>query len=280
LRRAEPAARRWEAGHSVRPSERLPIEQGRASKNLEPHRGRTALVTGGSRGIGAATVRRLALEGADVAFSYLNSEQKAKELAAEVSAQAGVRVEALRADAAGAEEMAGLVTETVERLGRLDILVHNAGQFLTGLIGDSARDVQEVARQFDTNLHGVAAATHAAAPHLQEGGRIILISSLAASRIQGMPAGDYAAAKAAVEAYGRAWAHEFGPRGVTVNCLQLGPVETDMAPKEAIAAVLQSIPMRRAGKPEDIADVIAYLTSPGASWITGTTLRIDGGLYA
>jgi 3-oxoacyl-[acyl-carrier protein] reductase len=83
-----------------------------------------------------------------------------------------------------------------------------------------------------------------------------------------------------VEAYGRAWAHEFGPRGVTVNCLQLGPVETDMAPKEAIAAVLQSIPMRRAGKPEDIADVIAYLTSPGASWITGTTLRIDGGLYA
>ncbi|MEY9946564.1 SDR family NAD(P)-dependent oxidoreductase [Kitasatospora sp. GAS1066B] len=241
--------------------------------------GRVALVTGGSRGVGAATVRRLAQDGADVAFSYVSSEHEAGKLAKEASAS-GVRVEAVRADAASAEEMTRLVQDAVAGFGRLDILVHNAGLFLTGPLADPDRDEEAMARQFRINLHGVVAATRAAAPHLPEGGRIVLISSGGADRSAGLLAGDYAATKAGMEAYGRAWAHEFGPRGITVNSLRLGAIDTDMLDRAAGAALLPSIAMRRLGRPEDVADAVAYLAGPGASYVTGATLRVDGGLHA
>jgi 3-oxoacyl-[acyl-carrier protein] reductase len=251
-----------------------------AAVDAKAHSGRVALVTGGSRGIGAAIVRRLAQGGADVAFSYLNSEHKAKELAEETRAL-GVRVEALRADAGSPEEMARLVDDTVTRFGRLDILVHNAAVLLAGPLTAADRDERAIARQFQVNLHGIVAATRAAAPHLRDGGRIILISSAESTRNSGFPVGDYTATKAALEAYGRAWAHEFGPRGITVNSLQPAGIDTDMlVNRDGAAALLSTVPMRRFGRPEDVAEAVAYFASPGASYVTGATLLIDGGRSA
>lgn len=242
-------------------------------------RGRVALVTGGSRGVGAATVRRLAQDGADVAFSYLNSPDKAEQLVAETR-ELGVRVEAFRADSGRPDEMTRLVEETVERLGRLDILVHNAAVFVTGALADPDRDEEAMAHQFRVNLHGVVAGTRAAAAHMPDGGRIILVSSLGAARSAGGPVGDYTATKAGLEAYGRSWAHEFGPRGITVNSLQLGAIDTDMLDQNAAAVLLPSIAVGRLGRPEDVADAVAYLAGPAASYVTGVTLRVDGGLHA
>jgi 3-oxoacyl-[acyl-carrier protein] reductase len=269
------------------------------SMNAQPSSGRVALVTGGSRGIGAAIVRRLAKEGVHVAFTYINSEQRAKELAAEVSAETGVRVEALRVDAASGDEMVRAVDHTAEEFGSLDILVSNAGIAVHGSLQDPERDEDMVvARLFSTNLHGVVAAARAAASHLPEGGRIILISSVAATRSFGHPVGDYAASKAGLEAYGRSWAHEFGPRGITVNSVQPGATETDMLrgltvnsvqpgatetdmlPKEDFDHIAASIPMGRVGRPEDIAGAVAFLAGPDANFINGATLVVDGGMSA
>jgi len=236
---------------------------------------RVALVTGGSRGVGAATVRRLTADGHRVAFSYLNAEQRAKDLADETGAVP------FRADAGDSEAMARLVGDVVAELGRLDVLVHNAAVFVQGLLAAPDRDESAMANQFRANLFGVVAATRAAAAHLPDNGRIVLVSSLSAVGSFGQPTGDYSATKAALEAYGRAWAHEFGPRGITVNSVQLGPIDTEMLDREAAGdALLTRLPLRRLGRPEEIADVIAYLAGPGASYVTGATLRADGGLSA
>lgn len=233
-----------------------------------------ALVTGGSRGVGAATVRRLTADGYRVAFSYLNAALRAKELADETGALA------LPADAGSSAEMTQLVADTVARLERLDVLVNNAGTFTQGLLADPDRDEDVVARQFRTNLFGAVAATRAAAAHLPDGGRVVLVSSVGVTFSGGGPVGDYIAGKTALEAYGRAWANEFGPRGITVNSVQLGAIDTemlDLGPGGA-DALLPMVALRRLGRPEDIADVIAYLASDRAAYITGATIRADGGL--
>ncbi|QUQ62542.1 SDR family NAD(P)-dependent oxidoreductase [Kutzneria sp. CA-103260] len=236
---------------------------------------KVALVTGGSRGVGAATVRRLTEDGYRVTFSYLNAEQRAKALADVTGAVP------FRADAGDTEAMARLVGDVVTELGQLDVLVHNAAVFVQGRLADPARDEAAMADQFRANLFGVVAATRAAAAHLPDNGRIVLVSSTAAASSFGGPIGDYSATKAALEAYGRAWAHEFGPRGITVNSVQLGPIDTEMLDREAAGeALLSRLPLRRFGRPEEIADVIAYLAGPGASYVTGATLRADGGLSA
>jgi 3-oxoacyl-[acyl-carrier protein] reductase len=243
--------------------------------------GKAALVTGGSRGIGAAIARRLADEGADVVISYAASADKAKALVRELQ-EKGVRAHAFKADQADAQAVEALVDQTREALGRLDILVNNAAVFVTGPVGDPANDLAQFDRQWAVNLGGVVAAVRAAAPILGEGGRIITIGSVVGSRSAFTGVADYAATKAAVAAYTRGLARDFGARGITANTIQPGPINTEMNPEDGAFADTQK-PMTalgRYGRPEEVAAAVAFLAGPDASYITGATLNVDGGFNA
>jgi 3-oxoacyl-[acyl-carrier protein] reductase len=244
--------------------------------------GKVALVTGGSRGIGAAIARALADDGADVAISYSASEDKAKAVVADLLAK-GVRAHAFKADQADPGEVEGLVRAVVERFGRLDILVNNAGVFVTGQVHDRANNLADLQRQFAVNVGGVAAAVRAAVPVMEDGGRIISIGSVVGDVSPFPGIADYSATKGAVAAYTRGWARDLGPRGITVNNVQPGPIDTDMNPAsngDFSAAQSQSTALGRYGKPEEVAAAVAFLARPEAAYITGATLNVDGGFSA
>ena len=250
-----------------------------ASKKLA---GKVALVTGGSRGIGAAIARALADDGADVAISYSASPDKAKAVVNDLLAK-DVRAHAFKADQANAQEVSALVKSVVERFGHLDILVNNAGVFATGQVHDRANNLSELDHLFAVNVGGVASAVRAAAPLMSEGGRIISIGSVVGERSPFPGIGDYSATKAAVLGYTRGWARDFGPRGITVNNVQPGPIDTDMNPAgngDFSAAQSAATALGRYGKPEEVAAAVAFLASPAAAYITGTTLTVDGGFNA
>jgi len=251
------------------------------SNTGKPLAGRVALVTGGSRGIGAAIVKRLAHDGADVAFSYAASADRAEKLVKEIEA-AGGRALAVKADQAVPSEVALLVTKAHEIFGRLDILVNSAGVFLTGLVGDENADITAFDRQIDINVKGVVSAVRAAVPLMQEGGRIVSIGTTGATHIPFAGAADYIATKAAVAAYTRGWARDLGPRGITVNVIQPGAINTDMNPEDGpFAETLKNLAaLGRYGQPEDIAAAVAFLAGPDAGYITGATLNVDGGQSA
>ncbi|CAG2147536.1 SDR family oxidoreductase [Cupriavidus plantarum] len=246
-----------------------------------PLAGKAAIVTGGSRGIGAAIVRRLARDGAAVAFSYAASADRANALVAEVEA-AGGRAIAFRADQANADEVRQLVAQAHAALGQLDILVNSAGVFVTGPVDDPAADLAAFDRQLDVNVKGVATAVRAAVPLLREGGRIISIGTTGAVHIPFAGAADYVASKAAVAAYTRGWSRDLGPRNITVNLIQPGAINTEMNPEDGpFADTLKGMAsLGRYGQPEDIAAAVAFLAGPDASYITGTTLNVDGGQSA
>lgn len=248
------------------------------SKDLK---GKVALVTGGSRGMGAAIARALAEGGADVAVSYVASREKAEAVARDLEAK-GVRAAAFAADQADPAQVEALVKAVVERFGRLDILVNNAGIGIMGVTGDPGNDLAGFQRQFAVNVGGVAAGVRAAATVMGMGGRIITIGSCVAARVPFSGLADYAATKGAVAAYTKGWARDLGPKGITVNVVQPGPIDTDMNPAGSDFAKTQAplTALGRYGKPEEVAAAVAFLASPAASYITGSALTVDGGFSA
>jgi 3-oxoacyl-[acyl-carrier protein] reductase len=251
------------------------------SRSSYPLAGKVALVTGGSRGIGAAIVRRLAEDGADVAFSYAASANRAEDLVKEIEAS-GREALAIRADQAVPRDVAALVQKAHEVFGRLDVLVNSAGVFVTGMVTDEKADLASFDRQIDINVKGVAAAVRAAVPLMEDGGRIVSIGTTGAVHVPFAGAADYVATKAAVAAYTRGWARDLGPRNITVNLVQPDAINTDMNPQDGpFAETLNKLTaLGRYGQPEEIAAAVAFLVSPDASYITGATLNVDGGQSA
>ncbi|TCL69756.1 3-oxoacyl-ACP reductase family protein [Rhizobium sp. BK251] len=240
--------------------------------------GKVALVTGGSRGIGAAIVRRFSAEGAAVAFTYSASAQKAEEITAEIKA-AGGRALAIRADSGNVSEVQQAVAETIAAFGRLDILVNNAGIQIYGDVAEFP--IEDFDRMFAVNVRAAFVAAQSAVRHMGDGGRIITIGSVTGDRAGFPTASVYSMTKGAVAAMTRGLARDLGPRGITVNNIQPGPTATDMnAGQEKQDFLKTLLPVGRLGTDSEIAGLAAYLASPEASFVTGASLTIDGGYLA
>ncbi len=238
--------------------------------------GRRALVTGGSRGIGAEIVRRLAADGAAVAFTYSSSAADADTVVADVTAVGG-RAVALQADAADRIQVAAAVERAIAELGSLDILVNNAGAALPVPFDEVTPE--QFDRVVSVNIGGVFWAVHSATKHLGEGGRIINIGSVNADRVPGPGVTVYAMTKGAVASLTRGLARELGPRGITVNNVQPGPIDTDMNPDagEFAESLKQIIALGRYGHTSEVAALVSFLAGPESAYITGADINVDGG---
>lgn len=240
-----------------------------------------ALITGGSRGIGAAIAKRFAREGCHVAITFAASKDKASALVKELEKE-GVKAIALQADQADPAQVEAAVQKAGKHFGKIDILVNNAGVFAEGSIEDPHLDIDALKRLLAVNIMGVFTATRAAVSLMKDGGRIITIGSIMGERAILPGRADYAASKAALVGYTQGWARDLGPKNITVNLVQPGPIDTDMNPDntEFAEMIKKSVPLGRYGKAEEIASAVAFLASQDASYITGATLTVDGGALA
>ncbi|WP_179949870.1 SDR family oxidoreductase [Burkholderia sp. MSMB1072] len=235
---------------------------------------KVAIVFGGSRGIGAAIARRLAADGADVAFTYVSAPERAQETAAAIEAS-GRAALAIRADSANADEIREAVAQAAGRFGRLDVVVVNAGILKLGDVAEVG--VEDLDRMLAVNVRGVFLAVQAGAAHLTHGGRIVTIGSNTAVRSGHPGSSVYSMTKAAVAVMVKGIAVDLAPRGITINNVQPGPVETDMT-ADHLDRIRPLIPLRRAGSPDEIASLVAWLASAESGYMTGSSLTIDGGM--
>ncbi|WP_292041703.1 SDR family NAD(P)-dependent oxidoreductase [Massilia sp. UBA6681] len=245
-------------------------------------KGKVALVTGGSRGLGAAIAEALADQGADVAISYVASAGKAEAVVAKLQAK-GVRALAIRSDQADMAAAAPLVEEVIARLGRLDILVNNAAIAVSGKPVDAPDlDTVNLDRQWQVNVMGPVALTRAAAPKLAEGGRIIYIGSRLGTVVPWPGTADYAGSKAALIGYAKGVARDLGGRKITANVIQPGVMPTDMSAEvlgESVPdAVLDQHPIRRIATLEEVAGLASFLAGPQGGYITGEVISVSGGI--
>src|SRR6266576_2806851 len=252
------------------------IEGKTMTRKLE---GKIALITGGSRGIGAAIAKRLAADGANAAITYTKGADAAASVVKEIEGAGGKAI-AIQADAAYADAVKAAVEKTVAKFGRLDVLVNNAGTAIPNKFEEAT--LEEMDRVIDINIRGVFVATQAALKHMNEGGRIIMIGSSVGGRVLVPGLVPYSATKGAVKIFTQGLSREVGGRGITVNNVQPGPIDTDLNPAAGEWAVPQkaATALDRYGRVEEIADTVAFVAGPEASYITGANLTVDGGMNA
>jgi 3-oxoacyl-[acyl-carrier protein] reductase len=240
---------------------------------------KVALVTGGSRGIGAAIAKRLAEDGASVAITYAKDGNAASTVVKEIERKGGKAV-AIQADAADVEAVRSAVEKTVATFGRLDVLVNNAGTAIPKTFEETT--LAEMDRVIDINVRGTLATTQAALEHMKSGGRIIMIGSAVGERVMVPGLVAYAATKGAVKIFTQALSREVGSRGITVNNVQPGPIDTDLNPATGEWAVPQkaATALDRYGRVDEIAAMVAFVAGPESSYITGSNLTVDGGMNA
>ena len=240
---------------------------------------KVALVTGGSRGIGAGIARRLAAEGASVAITYTKGVDAAKGVVRDIESAGGKAI-ALQADAADAQAVQAAVEKAVATFGRIDVLVNNAGTAMPKLFEEST--LEELDRLIDINFRGVMVATLAALKQMNDGGRIIMIGSCVGERNMTPGLTAYAATKGAVKMFTQGLAREVGDRKITVNNIQPGPIDTDLNPAAGdwAAPQIANTALKRYGRIDDIAAIVAFVAGPEASYITGASLTVDGGTNA
>ena len=250
-----------------------------SNKNERELTGKVALVTGGSRGIGAAIAKRLAANGATVAITYAKDASAASDVVKAIELEGGKAL-AIQADSADVEAVRGAVEKTFATFERLDVLVNNAGTAIPKPFEEAT--LEEMNRVIDINIRGVYVATQAALRHMKSGGRIISIGSAVGERVAAPGLVPYAGTKGAVKMFTQALAREIGSRGITVNNVQPGPIDTDLNPAAGDWAVPQkaATALNRYGHVEEIAAMVAFVAGPESAYITGANLTVDGGMNA
>jgi 3-oxoacyl-[acyl-carrier protein] reductase len=245
----------------------------------QPLQQKVALITGGSRGIGAAIAKRLAADGAKVAITYSKGADAAASVVSAIE-QAGGKAIAIQADAAEAGAALGAVEKTVATFGGIDVLVNNAGTAIPKTFEETT--LEEMDRMIDINVRGTLAVTQAALKHMKRGGRIIMIGSCVGERVMTPGLVAYSATKGAVKMFTQGLSREVGSRGITVNNIQPGPIDTDLNPAAGDWAVPQkaATALDRYGNVDEVAALVAFVAGPESSYITGTNLTVDGGTNA